>query len=134
MNGGIIQMSNTSRLKSVECDLLFTPAVKKMALWNPENGSSMKLQPENDGRIRLHFNPARTWLITYGEASREASFSNTYRLPANKTEVAKIGGSWQGKRADPNSLILDFARYSTDNGKNFQQAGTRDWHTSASYR
>ena len=68
---------------------------------------------------RSKLESAKTWLITYGKASREASLSNTYHLPVNKTEVAKIEGSWQGKRADPNALILDFARYSTNNGKNF---------------
>jgi hypothetical protein len=120
-NGGIIQMSNTSRLKSIECSLIFSPSVKKIALWNPENGTSMKLQPGDDGRIRLHFAPATTWLITYGAASREASFDNTYQVPADRTRLEEIGGAWQGNRADPNSLILDFARYSTDNGKTFSR-------------
>jgi hypothetical protein len=120
-NGGIIQMSNTSRLKSIECDLIFTASVKNPALWNPENGTSMKLQPGDDGRIRLHFDPATTWLITYGEASREAGSDNTYKVPADKTKLEEIGGAWQGNRADPNSLILDFARYSTDNGRTFSR-------------
>ena len=78
-DGGIIQMSNTSRLKSVDCDLLFTASVKNPALWNPENGASMKLQPGNDGRIRLHFAPATSWLVTYGDASKEAKFDRTYQ-------------------------------------------------------
>ncbi len=56
-DGGIIQMSNTSRLKPVDCELVFTPAVKNPALWNPENGTSMKLQPEKDGRITAAFRP-----------------------------------------------------------------------------
>jgi len=119
--GGIIQMSNTSRLKSIECELIFTPSVKNPALWNSENGTSMKLQPGEDGRIRLHFAPATSWLVTYGEASREASLDNTYQVPAVKTKLTEIGGAWQGNRADPNSLILDFARYSTDNGKTFSR-------------
>ncbi len=120
-NGGIIQLSNTSRLKSIESSLLFNPSVKKMALWNPENGTSMKLQPGEDGRVKLHFDPATTWLITYGEASREASFDDTYQVPADKTRLTEIAGAWQGNRADPNSLILDFARYSTDNGRTFSR-------------
>jgi hypothetical protein len=118
-NGGIIQMSNTSRLKGVDCDILFTAGVKNPALWNPENGTSMKLKPGDDGRIRLRFAPATSWLITYGEASREANLKETYQVPAYKTKLAEIGGDWQGSRADPNSLTLDFARYSTNNGKTF---------------
>ncbi len=119
--GGIIQLSNTSRLSSVDCDLLFTASVKNPALWNPENGASMKLQPGADGRIRLRFAPATSWLVTYGDASREAKVDVTYEVPADRTRFAEIGGAWQGRRVDPNSLILDFARYSTDNGKTFSR-------------
>jgi len=118
-SGGLMQMSNTSRLKSVDCDLTFAGAVKDLAIWDPENGSSMKLQPMKDGRIRLHFDAAKTWLISYGKASGEADFRNTYQIPVHKTEVAIIEGNWLGKRTDPNSLTLDFARYSTDNGRTF---------------
>jgi hypothetical protein len=108
-------------MKGIECTLIFTPEVKRPALWNPENGTSMKLQPGKDGRIRLHFDPATTWLITYGEASREAGSKNTYQVPSGKTKLQEIAGEWQGSRADPNSLTLDFARYSTDNGKTFSR-------------
>lgn len=120
-NGGIIQLSNTSRLKGIECTLAFTPAVKHPALWNPENGTSMKLHPGKDGSIRLHFDPATSWLVTYGEASREAGSTVTYQVPSDKTKVAEIGGAWQGSRADPNSLTLDFASYSTNGGKSFSR-------------
>ena len=118
-NGGIIQLSNTSRLKSTDCRLSFTTPQKNFALWNPEDGSSMKLQPENDGSIRLHFDAAKTWLVSYGYASKDASFGKLYQIPGEKTEIIKINGNWKGNRADPNSLILDFARYSTDNGETF---------------
>jgi len=81
----------------------------------------MKLKPETDGRIRLHLAPAKTWLVTYGRASREAGSGKTYQVPGSRTLVAQIEGPWQGNRLNPNSLILDFARYSTDNGKTFSQ-------------
>ena len=118
-NGGILQVSNTSRLKDVECELLFSSAVTNPALWNPENGQSMKLMPGNDGRIKLHFAATKSWLITFGDASKEAMLTETYQVPASKKEVLTIQGEWQGKRLDPNALTLDFARYSTDNGKTF---------------
>ncbi len=118
-NGGIIQLSNTSRLQSVDCGITFKPPVKNPAIWNPEDGSSMKLLAERDGRIRLHFDAAKTWLITFGDASREAGLRRTYETPVRKTELLKIEGNWKGRRSGPNSLILDFARYSTDNAKTF---------------
>ena len=118
-NGGIIQLSNTSRLKEVDCNLSFSADVKNPALWNPENGHSMKLISGNDGRIRLHFAATKTWIITYGEASGEANLTEHYKVPEATRELAKIQGNWQGHRLDPNAITLDFARYSTDNGQTF---------------
>jgi len=120
-NGGILQLSNTSRLKEVNVELLFSSSVSKLALWNPENGRSMKLVPEKDGRIKLHFAATKSWLVTFGNASKEADFTKVYQLPRAKTEIAKMQGKWQGKRLDPNALTLDFARYSIDSGKTFSQ-------------
>jgi len=118
-NGGILQLSNTSRLKAVDCELSFTSAVEDLALWNPENGQSMKLVAGDNGRIRLHFDATKSWLISFGGASKEATLTDLYKVPAVKKEILKIGGAWQGHRLDPNALTLDFARYSTDNGTTF---------------
>ena len=118
-NGGILQLSNTSRLKAVDCELSFTSAVEDLALWNPEDGRSMKLAPDKNGRIRLHFDATKSWLISFGGASKEATLTDLYKVPAAKKEIATIGGAWQGHRLDPNALTLDFARYSTDNGTTF---------------
>lgn len=118
-NGGILQLTNTSRLNEVDCDLSFSPSVTNLALWNPESGHSMKLVSENDGRIKLHFAATKSWLVTFGDASKEADLAEVYQLPEAKTELTKIQGAWQGKRLDPNALTMDFARYSTDNGKSF---------------
>ena len=120
-NGGILQLSNTSRLKEVDGELLFSSPVTNLALWNPESGHSMKLVPEKDGRIKLHFAATKSWLVTFGDASKEADLTEVYQLPGAKTELAKIQGAWQGKRLDPNALTMDFARYSIDNGKTFSQ-------------
>lgn len=117
--GGIIQLSNTSRLKEVDVELMFSSITANMALWNPENGTSMKLVPGEDGRIKLHFSATQTWIVTFGSASKEADTTQVYQFPGLKTELAKIQGQWKGKRLDPNALTLDFARYSIDNGKSF---------------
>ena len=119
VNGGVLQLSNTSRLKEVDCDLSFSPSVNNLALWNPENGHSIKLVPAPDGSVKLHFAATKSWLITFGEASKEATLTDLYQIPSAKKEVTKIQGPWQGQRLDPNALTLDFARYSTDNGKTY---------------
>jgi len=118
-HGGILQLSNTSRLKEVKLDLLFSSSITNPALWNPENGRSMILVPGEDGRIKLHFAATQSWVVTFGEASKEVDVTEVYQPPGLKTELAQIQGAWQGKRLDPNALTLDFARYSTDNGKTF---------------
>jgi hypothetical protein len=120
-NGGILQLSNTSRLKEVDCTLTFSSAVNNLALWNPENGHSMKIVPERDGRIRLHFAATTSWIVTFGNASKEADLTYAYQIPVSRKEVTKIAGSWQGHRLDPNTLTLDFASYSTDSGKTYSK-------------
>jgi hypothetical protein len=117
--GGILQLSNTSRLKEVECNLSFSHSVKNLVLWNPEDGSSMKLAPGSDGRIKLHFAAVKSYIITFGDASKDAIVTNFYKVPAATKEIAKIEGPWQGQRLDPNAITLDFARYSTDNGRTY---------------
>jgi hypothetical protein len=118
-NGGILQLSNTSRLREVNGELLFSFSAINLALWNPENGRSMKLVPEKDGRIKLHFAAAQSWVVTFGSASKEADFEKVYQPPGASAELVKLQGPWQGKRLDPNALTLDFACYSTDNGQTF---------------
>ena len=118
-NGGILQLSNTSRLKEIDCKLSFSSKIDHLSVWNPENGTSMKLKPENNGAVKLHFAATQTWLIAYGESSSEADMSKTYRVPAIRQELTKINGYWRGTRLDPNALTLDFAKYSIDNGKTY---------------
>jgi hypothetical protein len=118
-NGGILQLSNTSRLKEVECNLQFAGPVTNPVLWNPEDGASMKLTPGGDGEIKLRFAATQSWIVTFGEASKDADLSVEYRIGGEKTELIRIQNAWEGKRLDPNALTLDFARYSTDNGNSF---------------
>jgi hypothetical protein len=118
-NGGILQLSNTSRLKEVNGELLFSSSVTNLALWNPENGRSMNLAAGKDGRIKLHFAATRSWVVTFGHASKQGDFSEVYQLPGVRTKLLTLQGEWHGRRHDPNALTLDFARYSTDNGKTF---------------
>jgi len=121
-DGGIIQLSNTSRLKDAEGELTFTKGVSNLALWNPENGESMKLEAGNDGKIKIHFDATTSWVVTYGGSSAEANLSKVYRLPEAKLPLTLVNGPWEGKRLDPNALTLDFASYSTDEGKTYSNS------------
>ena len=75
--------------------------------------------PGEDGEIKLRFAATQSWIVTFGEASKDADLSVEYRIGGEKTELIRIQNAWEGKRLDPNALTLDFARYSTDNGNSF---------------
>lgn len=121
-NGGILQLSNTSRLKSAVGELTFSMKVNNLALWNPETGKSMKLSPAKDGKIKLHFSATQTLIITFGEISKEADMSTMYHFPEEKKIIKCINGAWEGKRLNPNALTLDYAQYSIDSGKTYSFA------------
>jgi len=82
----------------------------------------MKVKAAKGGAVRLHFAPAATWILATGEASAGARPRGTYAPPARAQSVLRIGGSWNGRRLDPNAITLDFARYSTDGGRTFSEA------------
>ena len=44
-----------------------------------------------------------------------------YTLPEKKIPVAELTGKWEGKRLNDNAITLDFASYSTDQGKTFSK-------------
>jgi hypothetical protein len=115
-NGHTLQLSNTSRLESQTLVLRLADRSAPIALWNPVNGQCLRLKPEADGAYALAFAPAQTWLVSLGEVSAQAAFDGTYVLPGDSKEVARLTGPWQGKRADPNVLTLDYASYSKDGG------------------
>jgi hypothetical protein len=117
--GGLLQLSNTSRLKEINIDLKFLDTIRNLILWNPENGQSMRLNPGADGAAAIHFARTQTWIVSWGDASREGDKSNVYQIPSERKELIKIKGPWNGHRVEPNALTLDFARFSTDNGKSF---------------
>lgn len=120
-NGGILQLSNSSRKKEINCKLSFSFEARNLALWNPATGNSLKLLKETDGSINLHFAPTQTWIVSYGDASLEGNKKDVYSIPSEKKEILKITDNWQGNRLDPNAITLDFAKYSINKGKTFSQ-------------
>lgn len=122
-NGYVIQLSNNSRKEKVDGVLTFAGEVKNVALWDPTSGKSHALKPNAKGEIYMTFAQAQTWIVSTGDASREADMKSVYEFKAHTdTPVAEIGGQWSGHRVDPNVVTLDFGRFSIDGGKIFMES------------
>ncbi len=118
-DGMIIQVSNTSRLRTLFCNLGFTKKQDDIVLWDPIDGSYMRLRKDDNGYYSIQLAPSQTYIITTGKASAKAKPEKLYRLAVNENILAVLGGNWNGKRLDPNAITLDFAEYSTDGGKKY---------------
>lgn len=114
--GHTLQLSNTSRREDRLVRLSLAEGRAPVALWNPIDGRRLRLRPAADGTYALAFAPAQTWIVAFGECEASDRFDADYALPGARSEVAALAGVWRGHRVDPNSLTLDFARYSTDGG------------------
>lgn len=119
--GHALQLSNTSRRDSRTLTLRLADARAAVALWNPLTGQCLRLQPAADGAYALAFAPTQTWIVTFGEVAQDMRFDGDDAIPGDRREVIKLDGPWQGRRADPNALILDYARFSTDEGATWSE-------------
>jgi len=115
-----IQLSNTSRLDTRSLALRVSGATAA-ALWNPVDGRRLRLRPGADGAFALTFAPAQTWIVSYGSDDDATGGNGDYAVPAPRHAVATLGGTWRGRRVDPNALLLDFARYSKDGGASWSE-------------
>ena len=120
-NGASLQLSNTSRTDTYRISLAFDSPRTAVALWNPVSGECLKLIPDADGRFTIEFAPAQTWIVTTGASAKEAKFDATYTIPGARTRILTLDNTWTGKRIDPNAITLDFASFSTDEGKHWSQ-------------
>ena len=118
-NGTSLQLSNISRTDTYRISLEFTVQGTVTALWNPLNGECLRLFPDADGRYTIEFAPAQTWVITTGASAKKAKFDATYFVHDAGTIVLTLENIWTGKRKNPNAINLDFASFSTDEGKNW---------------
>ena len=115
--GGSLQLSNTSRMENVRIRVE-VPA-RHLALLNPLDGEVLSVQREADGSFELELAPAQTWVLLFGGKTLCRRPDGAYRLPRTQTVLQHLEG-WTCRRLDPNALPLDFAEWSTDEGRNWK--------------
>ena len=116
-NGKTLQLSNTSRINNYQIQVQFADGTVPVALLDPINGDCLEWKAEPDGSYKINFAPAQTWIISTGSAAKEATFIETYSLPRKATTVITLPNTFKGKRLNPNAITLDFASFSSDEGK-----------------
>ena len=116
-NGQVLQLSNTSRLDKCQINVRFADKSAPVALWNPINGDCLQLKTEVDGSYKIEFAPAQTWILSTGNSAKKATFTGTYFLPVGSATIITLPNIFKGKRLNPNAITLDFASFSTDGGK-----------------
>lgn len=116
-NKHILQVTNTSRQNTVKCRISFNEQPGSIVLLDPAYGKGYTIM-NRDG-YELLLNPAQSYILADERLVNGFSSSGTYSVPGGEKELLTLSGDWTGKRMDVNSLTLDFARYSTDNGKTF---------------
>lgn len=115
-----MQLSNLSRTDTHQLRLKMNQE-GKVVLWNPIDGSCLKLNPDDSGAYALQFAPAQTWIVTVGPQEKIV-FDGEYRMPYQRSEELVLEGEWTGKKLAPNAITLDFAQFSKDGGKTWGKA------------
>jgi hypothetical protein len=118
-DGHLIQISNISNTDEIRFRIQSGLLTQDVVWWDPSLGKCFRLAPNSQGEFELALAPASNSWITCGSLSSQAKGSGIYSLPENTSTVWVLDEKWQGKRLDPNAITLDFASYSTDNGKTF---------------
>jgi len=112
-----IMLYNHSRAKTAELRVSAKKPLANPSVWNPDDGSRRKAELGADGSVKISLAPSQILFVCDGDAGAEAPLS---AAKSSKTSM-KLEGPWKGRRLDPNSITLDFARYSVDGGKSFSE-------------
>lgn len=90
-------------------------------LWDPAAGKSYALESDDADGYWLELEPSGLVWLTTGRLSDDARISSSYASLApyeGRPQVVTVfDEDWTLVRHDPNALVLDFARFSLDNGK-----------------
>ena len=113
----LLQVTNTSRLNTIRCKVRFAGESGNMVLLDPAYGKSYTVI--NNGGYELLLHPAQSYILSDESIIDGLKSSGAYEIPSDDKQILTLSGEWNGKRLDVNSLTLDFARYSTDEGKTF---------------
>lgn len=114
--GIIIVATNLSRKITAHINLRSLGLGAKAIFWDVASGNALAIQAQPDGNFRLKLAPAASIVLTNDTATMQAK--GTFKAFEQEIEIAKVDSNFIGKRLDPNSLTLDFARF---------QKGTGNW-------
>jgi len=117
--GNLVLLFNTSHTNQSSVTLKSEFVSGKTLLWNPSSGKCYDLQPSPSGDFRIDLAPSEVLWLSSGPMNQPVKTSGYYRLTKPETTLLSLKEQWQGKRLAPNAITLDFAAYSTDNGKTF---------------
>ncbi len=120
--GNVLQLANMSHTKAIQFNLKSDYLKINPVLWNPSTVKCYSLNPNNDGSFTIELAASSNVWITTDKLSKDAQVEAVYKLPSQNTTLVELNKKWEGKRLDPNAITLDFARYSTDNGKTFSDS------------
>jgi hypothetical protein len=118
-NKHILQVTNTSRKLTISCKVKFENTSDNIVLLDPAYGKGYIVKYSDGYELLLY--PAQTYILADESIIKGYVSSGTYSLPEKERTLLALSGDWSGKRLDVNALTLDFARYSTDNGKTFSK-------------
>ena len=120
--GEMYFITNLSRTTPESVTLSFDEKPDQLILWNPNNGKSYSVEVDNEHACHLQINAADFIILTTGNVFEGHPASEKYSLPDKQLEViTTIRTPWTGSKHSPNAITLDYARYSTDNGKTYSQ-------------
>jgi hypothetical protein len=90
---------------------------KNPVLWDPAKGECFSLKSDKEGFYSIELPHSSLVWITSGRLSDDIHNAKSYEPDKKYQTVRILDEKWRGKRLNPNAITLDFARYSTDNGK-----------------
>ena len=118
-DGNTVLLFNTSHTHPANVSLSSTFIGKKAVLWNPSSGKCFDIKPDQTGSFRIELAASEVLWITSGKMNQTAKTAAEYALAKPEATVLSLKNDWQGKRLAPNAITLDFAAYSTNDGKNY---------------
>ena len=98
---------------------MFNENSDNIVLLDPAYGKGYTIK--NNGGYELLLHPAQSYILADEKLVKGFISSGSYSIPDGEKELLTLSGEWTGKRLDANAMTLDFARYSTDDGKTFSK-------------
>ncbi|HMQ61886.1 MAG TPA: hypothetical protein PKE06_14535, partial [Flavilitoribacter sp.] len=109
---------NTSDIAPLSVTLQLPAGSQNPVLWDPAKPGVFQLPVDKNGGVDITLAPAGFYWVTTGKLS-EGIPAKPLPQPPGLKPLMTIDAPWQGKRNAPNTLVLDFAEYSTDGGRTY---------------